>query len=85
MPVYHFNVHDGSDFPDRDGIALPDLQAARRQALQLAGELLRDQGENFWNGEDWKVEVTDAANLVLFTILFAAFDAPAIAPSSPTM
>lgn len=43
MPVYHFKLHDGSDFPDRDGIALPDFQAARRQVLQLAGELLRDQ------------------------------------------
>ena len=40
--------------------------------------------ENFWNGEDWKVEVPDDANLVLFTMLLAAFDAPAIAPSSPT-
>jgi hypothetical protein len=27
MPIYDFNVHDGSNIPDRDGTDLPTLGA----------------------------------------------------------
>ena len=36
MPRYHFNVHDGVSLPDRDGVELPNLPAARKEAVRYA-------------------------------------------------
>ena len=61
MPVYHFNVYDGSDMPDLEGTELPDLKTAQSDAVKLAGRLLLDEPETFWDGTDWHMEVTNDA------------------------
>lgn len=78
MTMYHFNIHDGFDLPDRDGQDLPDLNAARRFAVMLSGELLRDHADEFWRHGDWRMDVTDADGLMLFALHFTAVEAPAI-------
>ena len=80
MPRFHFNVRDGSDLPDRDGTELPDLRTARREAVKLAGRLLLDEPDTFWEGSDWRVEVMDAAGVLLFRLDFTATDAPVAMP-----
>lgn len=82
MPRFHFNVHDGISLPDKEGSDHADIPAARRQAIRLAGDLLRDQGEIFWNGQEWEVEVTNEHGLILFGILFVATEAPVLQNSS---
>ena len=47
MPRYFFHIHDDKDFPDKEGILLPNAAAARAQAITTAGAMLRDQGERF--------------------------------------
>ena len=59
MPRYFFNVHDGRDAPDEDGIVLPDLETARSQAVIAAGEMFRDLDGKFWGSPEWRMEVTD--------------------------
>jgi hypothetical protein len=81
MPRYHFNIHDGVSSLDEDGTELPDIDAARRQAAQLMGQLLRDDPDMFWNGEEWRLDVTDDRGLVLFSLLFATVDAAAKRPA----
>ena len=81
MPQFHFNVRDGSDLPDRDGTELPDLRTARREAVKLAGRLLLDEPDTFWEGSDWRVEVTDAEGLTLFWLDFTGADAPVTIPA----
>lgn len=78
MPRYFFNVEDGRSFPDQSGTELSSIEAARRQALRYAGELLRDAPETFWSGEDWRMIVTDNRGLALFYLVFAGIDAPAL-------
>ena len=39
MPRFHFHVFDGADYPDHDGIDLPDWGAARLEAIRFAGEI----------------------------------------------
>ena len=78
MARFFFNVHDGSDRPDREGTELPDLAAARHAAVRFAAELLRDHPDEFWNGEDWSMDVADADGLLFFTLMFSAFDAPSV-------
>jgi hypothetical protein len=75
MPVYHFNVRDGANIPDPEGTELPDLRSARVEAVRLAGRLLMDEPESFWEGSDWHVEVTDNRGIALFRLDFRASEA----------
>ena len=72
MPRYHFNVEDGQSVVDPEGTVLPDLQAARREAVRLAAGLLDDNAAEFWATGEWNLVVTDDTGLVLFTLTFFA-------------
>ena len=72
MPRYFFNVHDGSSTIDNEGTELPDIFAAQEEAIHLSGELLREMGGKFWNGEEWSLDVTDETGRILFTLRFTA-------------
>ena len=78
MPRYHFNLHDGKDLPDLEGVELANLLAARRSAVRISGDCLRDHAEEFWTGDEWKMDVTDEHGLILFTLTFIASDAPSL-------
>lgn len=78
MPKFHFNVHDGHDYPDLEGMELPTMEAARKHAARYAGELLQSSPETFWQGGEWRMDATDAAGLVLFSLMFVGCDAPSI-------
>lgn len=77
MPRYHFNVQDGARYPDTVGTELPDLEAARMEAVGRIGALLRDNAESFWSGEKWDLTVTDENRMVMFTLHFLATNSPA--------
>ena len=83
MPRYFFDVQDGKSFPDYDGCELPDLDAARIEAVRLLGGMLRDEAETFWQGEDWRMSVCDADRMMLFSIQFMATMAPAMHDMAP--
>ena len=83
MPRYYFDVEDGKSFPDREGNELPDLDAARIEAVRLLGGMLRDEAETFWRGDDWRMSVTGPDKVVLFTIGFVARMAPAFRDTPP--
>ena len=81
MALFHFNLRDGAYYPDPEGTELPDLRTARVEAVKLAGQLLLDSPEEFWEGTEWQVEVTDHSGLTLFRLDFTATDAPAAGTS----
>lgn len=72
MPRYYFDIVDGEDLPDPDGSEHVDLAAARIEAIRYSGEVLREMPERFWNAEEWKMTVSDAAKVPLFTLKFFA-------------
>ncbi len=78
MPRFFFNVHDGVEMPDLEGVELPDLRSARNEAVQLSAGMLRDAPEQFWNHQEWAVDVTDESGLILFTLTFVGTQAPAL-------
>ena len=78
MPRYFFDLRDGTYLPDHEGTELPNLQAARVAAVELAGGLLKDGAAKFWDGMEWRVEVKDEAGLLLFILDFSATDSPAV-------
>ena len=78
MQRFFFHVHDGEYIHDGSGTALPDLDAARRHALIFASDLLKGQPDRFWQGEEWRMEVTDEWGLSLFELKFMATESPAV-------
>ena len=78
MPRYFFNVHDGETFPDLQGTELHDLNAARDEAIRFSGALMKDSPDKFWVAKGWHMEVCDDFGLHLFTLRFAAEEAPSV-------
>lgn len=76
MPRYFFHIYDGFSVPDDTGTILPDIYAAQAAAIRFSGEVLRDMGAKFWNGTDWKLEVTAEDGTVLFLLRFSAEEPP---------
>jgi hypothetical protein len=76
MPRYFFHVQDGRAIPDTDGTMLPDIDAAREEAVRLSGGLLKDHAKEFWSSQPWLMEVQDQAEALLFTLRFSATDGP---------
>lgn len=76
MPHFYFNVHDGHDIPDEDGQELPNVDAAKVQAVIVAADMLRDHAHAFWRDGEWRLDVTDEAGTVLFSLTMIGADAP---------
>ena len=74
MPRYYFHVIDGRDIIDSEGTELANLRQARIEAIHLAGSILRDEGDEFWNGEQWHMNVTDASGQSVLKLRFSADD-----------
>jgi hypothetical protein len=72
MPRYFFHVYDDVPIPDLEGTECPDIYVAQSEAVRMSGEIMRDLGANFWTGSEWRLEVTDAIQRVLFIIRFTA-------------
>ena len=45
MPRFYFNVRDGYNIADADGVELEDFRAARREDISLSGALLEDEAD----------------------------------------
>ena len=68
MPLFFFNIRDGYEVDeDEEGVELPDLEAARAEALATVEEL-RDQLTDAANIE---LEIMDDTGRRLLTVPFA--------------
>jgi len=72
-----FNLAGAVYDPDKEGIEMASIGAARIEAARYIGEMIRDRPTLVWAGEEIRVEVTDANQMVLFTIIAVGIDAPA--------
>ena len=77
MPRYFFHRVDGGFVPDTEGTDLPDLDAARTEAVIYAGETIRDRPDFVWDGRDFRVEVMDEGGNLLCTVVVLGIDATA--------
>jgi hypothetical protein len=71
MPRYYFSIPNGRAFNDVDGLDLPDIAAARLEAIGFASDLMRMEPERRdWSG--WIVRVTDQDQKPVFELPFPA-------------
>jgi hypothetical protein len=74
MPRYFFHVIDSRSIIDREGTEFPNLRHARAEAIRLAGAILRDEGDTFWDGTEWQMNVTDVSGQSVLKLNFSADD-----------
>ena len=74
---FYFNIAGAVADPDDEGLDLPNVAAARIEAVRFAAEYLRDRPEVAWLGDEFRVEVTREDRLILFTFIAIGVDAPA--------
>lgn len=63
MSLFYFQVRDNILIEDVEGVELPDLNAARLQAVRMAGQLLGDRPQAFLDDARWTIEIHDEAGL----------------------
>lgn len=69
MRRFYFHIRDGSGLiEDPDGSDLPDLDAARAEALASAREILANRLRSGEVLDGQSIEITDAAGEVLATV-----------------
>jgi hypothetical protein len=69
MPLYYFHISNAEIILDDYGTELPDMAAARIEALRASRELAFTGEPRFWAGERWKIWVTDQPNAAGPTLL----------------
>lgn len=68
MSRYFFHIDYGELTRDEDGTLFPSHNAARAAAVNLLGELLRDEGDQFWGKPNVTITVADEAGVTLWTL-----------------
>ena len=77
MPRYFFHTEDGQRLCDQAGTPLPDIEAAKVEAVRhLSRRLETDPGE-LWETGSWRIIVQDDSGLTLFIIDVSAILAAA--------
>ena len=74
MPRYFFHRTDGGFSPDTEGTELPDIGAARIEAVRYAGATMQERPNDVWDGRDLRVEVTDDGGRLLCTVVVIGID-----------
>lgn len=57
-----------------------DLEALRMELAMFVGELLRDHARQIWVDEEWRVDVTDEAGMILYVMQITASETAATMP-----
>lgn len=83
MPRFFFDIADGPDYIDEEGVVLEGLNAARIEAVRLSGELLNSYPDRFWSVGDRSCTVKDDKGLILFVLHFYAQEASALQGARP--
>jgi|ERR1700682_420632 hypothetical protein len=73
MPNYTIHIHQGSH-TNSQPVSLPDVGAARREAIAMFAELARDIAGDLLI--DWRIEVIEPAGRTVFRLGILAEDAP---------
>ena len=81
MSRYYFDV-DGQ--PDLEGSELATLSAAKCEAVKLAGRIICDQADSFWDKAEWTLTVSDDKRLSLFQLHIVGTEAPVLNGLAPS-
>jgi hypothetical protein len=68
MPRFFFDIHDGENFtPDRQGLDLADLKAAKAEAKKALPDIMKDEMPER-DRRDFTVDVKDVAGAIVWRV-----------------
>ena len=82
MPSYYLHVNDE---PDKTCFQAVDLAAAKCEATKMAGRIICDDSDTFWERAEWSLTVADISGLTLFQLQFIGIDAPVISRTAASL
>ena len=68
------DTFSSKDLPDHYGTELRDREAAHKEAVFAAGEMLKETGREFLRDDVWEMHVTDEAGATVCRLRFSAED-----------
>jgi len=77
MPRYFFHTADGRTHRDTDGLELRDRNEAKRVALKMLGDLIKDHTDEILRDGHFDLCLTDEKGLGLLEVILVATAAPA--------
>jgi hypothetical protein len=77
MPRFRFTISDDKGEIGNKVVELPDLSAAKTQAVEEASRALAIVDGSFWNDGHLQIDVTDEGGLTLATLMTSGFESPA--------
>jgi hypothetical protein len=83
MSRYHINVRTDSHIAGTVTVEHGDLTGLRVEMARYVGELLKDHAALLWADEEWQVDVTDEAGLILYVLHISAMKTPATRSDVP--
>lgn len=72
-----FNIDDGHTTIVPQVSVFKDMATAKCAAVKMAGQMICDTAEGFWNQPEWAMRVTDQDGLTLFQLNFMGIEAAA--------
>ena len=77
MPRFYFHLPESGGDLDTEGAEFADRAAARAAAIEFAGEVIADPPGVLWDGQNFRLRVTDERGDLLVTVTAQVIDAPA--------
>jgi hypothetical protein len=79
MARYSINIRTVSHIADTLAVEKEDHTELRLELARFVGELLKEHAEVIWADEDWQIDVTDEAGLILYVMHISAMKTAATA------
>ncbi len=68
MPRFFFHMHFDAPLLDLDGVELPDVIAARQEALRYAVALVANEAVEVWKHPRWTIKVAKEGGALAFQV-----------------
>lgn len=68
MARYFFHSQTDTRYTDTEGVEFGTPAEARKEAIRMAGEMLKTAPEPFWGSRPWNITVTDHAGLIMWEL-----------------
>ncbi|MBB3348629.1 DUF6894 family protein [Sphingomonas sp. BK069] len=81
MPRFRFTIRDDQGEVGSKVVDLPDISAAKAQAVEEASRTLAIVDGSFWADGHLQIDVTDGRGLSVATLMINGFEAPATGTS----
>ena len=82
MPTFVFRSDDGRLLPAHEAPLPRTIAEAKCEAVKIAGRIMCDEAESFWEKKELSLTVTDETGLTLFQLLVVGVEAAAAGASN---